>query len=249
MPAPQDANTAPVTSGDDGADAGECRAAGALFSLLGRCLEEEADRGLLEALRGPLREPLAAWGVDPGAGFYEAPLATLQDELAEEFTGLFVAPGAVSPYHSVFETGAMFREPCDRAAAAYQRAGWDFRRRLSGEFPDHVGTMLGFVGMLYQREAEQREAGEAEAAAGTAALRREFTLEELGPWAPAWSARAAAAAFHPFYQAVLRLAEAVLWRELESLAGRRQLRELANLNRREPKRLDYDADFRKASGL
>ena len=45
------------------------------------------------------------------------------------------------------------------------------------------------------------------------------------------------------------MAEQALWSELEQRVERRRLRELAELNRREPKRLDYDADFRKASGL
>jgi len=226
-----------------------CRAASALLGLLGRCLEEEVDAGLLGSLRGSLREPLAALGVDFGADFYGASDDALLKALAEEFTGLFVAPGGVSPFASVFETGCMYREPCDRAVEAYREAGWDFQHRLSGEFPDHIGTMLAFVSLLYKQEAETRERGEQEAARRWSERRARFVLEQLGPWGPGWFRRAAEAAFHPFYHHILRLAEQVLWSEIAELADRRKLRELAKLNQRDPKRLDYNADFRKASGL
>jgi hypothetical protein len=54
---------------------------------------------------------------------------------------------------------------------------------------------------------------------------------------------------HPFYREVTRHLEQLLWDDLGWLADRKQLKRLADANRQEPPRLDYDADFRKASGL
>ncbi len=48
---------------------------------------------------------------------------------------------------------------------------------------------------------------------------------------------------------MLGLIENVLWFEVKGLADRRQLKEIAALNARPPVKLDYNADFRKASGL
>ena len=45
------------------------------------------------------------------------------------------------------------------------------------------------------------------------------------------------------------MVEQTLWSELTQMVDRRELKELAELNKREPKRMEYDADFRKASGL
>jgi TorA maturation chaperone TorD len=173
----------------------------------------------------------------------------LIETLAEEFTGLFVAPGCISPYASVFETGCMYKEPADRAFEAYREAGWEYQRRMSGEFPDHIGTMLGFCGLLADAEAESLVAGELRRADELKGMRERFLVDQLGSWAPGWCHLAAEAALHPFYQGVLNLTEALLWSELAQIVDRRRMRELAELNRREPKRLDYDADFRKASGL
>jgi hypothetical protein len=53
----------------------------------------------------------------------------------------------------------------------------------------------------------------------------------------------------PFYRQLLGFSGQLLWTDIAAVADRRQLRALAELNRREPKKLDYNADFRKASGL
>ncbi len=227
----------------------ETRALSRLYGFIARTLEEEADTALLQLLRGDLRAPLEDLGLRFDETFHDAPIEALTESLAEEYTGLFVAPGCISPYASVFETGGLFKEPADRAIEAYRAAGWDYRHCMSGEFPDHIGTMLGFCGLLAESEADALDAAEWDRADELGAIRNAFLIEQLGNWGPGWCARAAQAALHPFYQRVLNLAESLLWSELSCIVDRRRLRELAELNRREPKRLDYDADFRKASGL
>lgn len=227
----------------------ETRALARLYGFIARVLEEEADEALLQLLRGELRTPLEDLGLRFDEAFHTDPIEALSETLAEEYTGLFVAPGCISPYASVFETGCMFKEPADRAIEAYRRAGWDYRRRLSGEFPDHIGTMLGFCGLLAEAEADALAAAELQRSDELNAWRERFLVEQLGSWGPGWCHRASEAAMHPFYKAVLGLTESLLWSELSQLVDRRRLRELAERNRREPKRLDYDADFRKASGL
>ena len=227
----------------------ECNAQAGLYRLLGRCLEAEVDDALLEVLRAQLRQPLAEAGLTFDDAFFNATTRDLLDTLAEEYSGLFVAPGGVSPYASVFETGRMFQEPADRAERAYRLAGLAFNRRMSGEFADHIGTMLTFVGLLYQAEADALEREDSDAARARRSMREGFVLAELAAWGPGWCRRAREAAMHVFYQQLLMLAESVLWFELESLADRKRLKELAALNSRAPIVLDYDADFRKASGL
>lgn len=227
----------------------ELHAQSALFELMGRLIEQEVDSDLLQMLRGEFRPFLEEAGIDPGDDFYAIDEQALLEVLAEEYTGLFVAPGCISPYLSVFETGALYRDPCDKVYRAYQAAGLDYRRCYSGEFPDHIGTMLSFVGYLYAKEAQALEEGDVAAADRFLLQRKDFMTELLGHWAIGWCRRASGAAFLPFYKQVLQLTEQLLWTELASLVDRRRLRELVELNRREPKKLDYDADFRKASGI
>jgi len=227
----------------------EALALARLYGFISRSLEEEVDGEMIQLLRGELRAPLEGLGLCLDESFHTLPSEALTEILAEEYTGLFVAPGCISPYASVFETGCMYKEPADRAFEAYQAAGWDYRRRMSGEFPDHIGTMLGFCGLLAEAEADKLAAAEIVLADEVRDMRERFLVDQLGAWGPGWCQRAAEAALHPFYKGLLRLTEELLWSELAQIVDRRRLRELAELNRREPKRLDYDADFRKASGL
>ena len=239
--------TPPV--GEHEGRAAECRATAGLYRFLGRCLEEEVDAGFLELLKGPLLPALTEIGLVPGESLLQGETNAVVASLAEEFTALFVAPGAVSPYRSVFEKGCTFQEQCDEAVAAYREAGLVFQNRYSGEFPDHVGVMLGFVAWLADREAEGIETADEATAKACRARRQTFLLEQLGPWAPGWCLRARILTNHPFYRQILELTERVLWDDLRALSDRRRLKELERLNRRAPVRLDYDADFRKASGL
>jgi putative dimethyl sulfoxide reductase chaperone len=227
----------------------ELAAKAGLFGFLGRCLEGEPDSALLDLIRGPMLEGLEQSGVHFSTQFLKAPGELLLSTLNEEFTCLFVAPGSISPYASVFETGRMFQEAADRALAAYERGGMVFQPVHSGEFPDHAGFMLGFYAHLLAREDGCLKAGQLDEAASFKTQREDFMLKEMGTWLSGWCRRARGYAMHEFYEQILSLAEAVVWDEVQTIATRQQLRELSALNQREPVKLDYDADFRKASGL
>ncbi len=220
-----------------------------LFGFLSRCLEQEVDVALIGLIRGDLRGPLESVGLVLDEDFFTTPAEYLVESLAEEFTGLFVAPGCISPYASVFETGCMFKEPTDRVIEAYRQAGWDYQGRMSGEFPDHIGTMLGFCGLLADSETERLSRGDVIGADELRQRRETFLVDHLGQWGPGWCRLASEAADHSFYRGILQMAEQLLWSELGRIVDRRRLHKLVELNRREPRRLDYDADFRKASGL
>lgn len=227
----------------------EYRAQAGVFTLLGRVLEHEVDETFLDLLRTTLREPLDEAGVVLPEDMLSGDPAAVADKLAVEFTALFVAPGAISPYASVFETGAMAQEPSSRVNRWYTDAGFEFTRIFSGEFPDHVGTMLRFVAEQFNAEADALESGDDHKAEEIKVRRERFLLEELGGWAPSWCRIAASVANHPFYEGILGLTERVLWEELSLIAPARRLRELSELNARRPARLDASPEYRKASGL
>lgn len=228
-----------------------CRARAGLYRLLESCLGDEVDRTFLDLLRGPLASVLtdAEVGFAPEDELFTAPVDTLLAALSREFNSLFVVPGAVCPYRSVFETGRMFQAPSDEAAAAYRDAGLDFRHRYSGEFPDHIAVMMSFVARLSEREADALEAGDEPAAASLRDRRERFTVDQVGPWGPGWCGRARLLSDDEFYRRILDFAERLLWQEIGQMADRKKMKEIFALNRRDPVILDYDADFRKASGL
>lgn len=241
--------TEPLRVSAPGTDMEILKAQSGLLAFLARCLESEIDLPLLEALRGPLRETLDELGIDLGEDLRTGDPQVVLAALAEEFAALFVVPGAVLPYRSAYETGRMFQPQADLATAAYHDAGFDFRGRLSGEFPDHAAVMLAFVGRLFELQAEALAAGRLAAAAHWQNRREHFLLHQLGGWVIGWGRRAQACARHPFYRAILALTEQVLWAYIGDIADEKTLKRLAKSNRRPLVRQKTDHEFRKASGL
>lgn len=221
-----------------------------LYRLCGRLLEAEIDHQLLDLLRGTLRVPLAEAGVIASPDFFDDAAVDVIERMAQEYTGLLVAPGAAMPYASVFETGRLFQEPADKAEKAYRNAGWKFQNQLSGEFPDHIGVMLSFYASQIQSLADAQEANDEAEIKNVTCRLQSFLTEQLGPWAIGWCRLAANAAYEPFYKQLLTLVEKSLWYELaDRVDSKDELNRLIGLNQRQPPKLDYDADFRKASGL
>lgn len=242
---PEEPGAAPVaelTIADLHAQAG-------LYALIARCLEAEVDESLLALLRGPLGDTLAELGIDPEWGSFQGSDAQVLADLAEEFAALFVVPGAVMPFRSVFETGRFFQPQADLAAAAYREAGFAFRNLHSGEFPDHVAVMLGFVGRLLSRQAAALEAGDTAAAEDWHRRRVRFVRSQIGPWVVGWSRRARGCARQPFYSAILELVEKVVWADLCEISDEKTLRRLVTANCKPLIRPKSDPEFRKASGL
>lgn len=221
-----------------------------LYRLCGRLLEAEIDLQLLNLLRGDLREPLSAAGLVANSEFFDDASEDVLERMAQEYTGLLVAPGAAMPYASVFETGRLFQEPADRAEKAYRNAGWKFQNQLSGEFPDHIGVMLSFYASQLQSLAEALEKNDEVLAEAVSERLQSFLTEQLGPWAIGWCRLAANAAYEPFYTQLLTLVEQSLWYDLtDRVESKDELKKIIGLNQRQPPKLDYNADFRKASGL
>ncbi len=244
-----DANTTPPENPPASEMAQVLEARSGLYALLGRCLEGEVDAALLGMLRGALGDVIGELGLDLGADVMNAPERQVLDTLAEEYASLFVAPGAASPFRSVFESGRLFQTQADLAAAAYREAGFAFRNVHSGEFADHIGVMLAFVGRLLNLEAQALRAGNADAAAAWRARRERFLLRQLGPWAVGWCRRARACARHDFYRAILDLVEQTVWDDASAIADVKTLKRLVAANKRPLVRPKSDHGFRKASGF
>ena len=151
---------------NEGDRVAEMQAQAGLYALIARCLEAEVDSGLLDLIRGSLRPKLEEMGLDLGRDVMDGDAAEVIALLAEEFAGLFVTPGAVLPFRSVFETGRLFQPQADLATQAYRDAGSEFRNVLSGEFSDHAAVLPAFVGQLLERPARAPATGDPAAAGG-----------------------------------------------------------------------------------
>jgi TorA maturation chaperone TorD len=84
--------------------------------------------------------------------------------------------------------------------------------------PDHVSVELEFMARMAAREAEDLEAGDAEAASRSRHIQKEFLETHLGRWLPQFCGHAAEHAELNFYRELARLAGHFLDSELASFA-------------------------------
>lgn len=141
------------------------------------------------------------------------------DELAEEYTALFILPGGVSPYESVRLKGLLCQDPEWKVREFYKRFGVVMREG-SSIFSDHIGMELDFLSYLADKEAAAWGAKDEEDARGWQEARREFFGEHMNKWVNGFTDELDKCAFHPFYREV-----SALTRKLMEIEGAELLTE------------------------
>jgi TorA maturation chaperone TorD len=210
---------------------------GNVYLLLSRLYSGEADRELVEWLRSEEAvSALDSLGVDvakmvpcPAEGsakgspegspqVYNDGLEEIIDELAEEYTGLFVLPGGLSPYESVRITGQFCQEPEWQVRKFYQDSGLVINddRKI---FADHIGAEFGFMGFLAEKEFASWDSGDGEEALKYHGLQAEFFNAHLSGWTFAFLDDLERLAEHKFYKEVAVLTRRFLELEKQELVA------------------------------
>lgn len=134
-------------------------------------------------------------------------------ELLVDYTRLFLGPVAAlaRPYASVWLTGEnlVMQDDTMGVLRLYDEAGFSVDDDFH-ELPDHVAVELEFLYLLIFRENEARAAGNDDALARFASLRRRFLDEHLGRWLGPFLLAMHDAAQSEFYETLAELTEAVV---------------------------------------
>lgn len=184
--------------------------------FLARLFLREVDLDLLNQLRSDEVAPvLKSVGVD----FFEE--SRSDDELLEalsvEYTSLFIAPGSMPPYQSVAEKGRFLAEASDHVELFYQKCGYDYRKEFPNLFPDHIGIELSFIASLLAEEIKAIKENNSQRARDLESSRKEFFEKHLGSWYSSYFDQLQSGIQHPFYQSVVKFAQAFLDEEAENM--------------------------------
>ncbi len=201
--------------------AGTAKERSGLYGFLAEVFRGEPSPDLLRRIKAPaFAEVLEAAGAHLGAGLTHQPEDVLLEDLAVEYTRLFLGPGRhVRPYAATYLDGA-------GASLCGPTTAWvrDFMERAGFELspehrnlPDHVFVEMEFMARMAAREAEAIEAGDA-AAAQFRWLQKEFLENHLGRWLPSFCGLAAEHAQLSFYRELARLTGNFLKSELATFA-------------------------------
>jgi len=144
--------TRDIPGNDQAALAGTAQQVGHLYGFLASLYRAELTQQQLDALRQPeMAAMLTAAGIDLQGAFWTKPDAQLLEELAVEYTALFLGPGGhISPHESVQieEHGGYWGDATTAMRRFITETGIEYDSDYNG-IPDHISVELEFA---YQRD-------------------------------------------------------------------------------------------------
>lgn len=195
-----------------------------IYGLLATFFAAEPSRDRLAQLQTPaLRDLFTELEIDLGESFYTKDKEDLLEELAVEFTGLFIGPGRfISPHESVHHTredgdyGKLWGADTVAVKKYIEATGLSYQSEFGG-MPDHISAELEFMQKLEERYAQAVEDNETELAQNLAQIKNRFLSEHLLVWAPEFCEKVMANANFPFYREIARVTSDFLQQEGELL--------------------------------
>ncbi len=204
------------TAADDIDPAALAQARSNVYALLAAVFRAAPDAELLARLRdAETARLLEAVGFPVAASLPALPDGQLVEDLAVEYTRLFLGPG---PHLSLHESvnanvgehseAALWTERTARVKAFIETAGLSYAADYT-DLPDHVSAELEFMQRLTAHESAAHRAGRGSEAAVVFAVQRKFFTEHLGAWLPSLCDKVSADTRMAFYKAVAELAKEV----------------------------------------
>lgn len=135
-----------------------------LYGFLARVFRNEPDAELVAVVNAePFLDALSEIGIRFDSKFSKEPKETIIENLAVEFTRLFLGPGPhISPHESVHHElkqgkwGTLWGDSTVEVKKFMESAGMN-RLSHADLLPDHVSVELEFMQLLTQREAQERK--------------------------------------------------------------------------------------------
>jgi TorA maturation chaperone TorD len=190
---------------------GSARAArerGNLYGFLAEVFRAEPTTGLLRKVRAKsFLTALSEAGAILTHDFFDGAADTLADELAIEYTRLFVGPGKhIPPYESVQREGALWGKSTCEVSAFIRRSGFAYDPNYHG-LPDHVSVELEFMRELTRQEALAWARGNDYEARRCLRIERDFLRDHLARWVPLFCGK------------VVEETESAFYKELAAMTG------------------------------
>lgn len=183
-----------------------------IYGLLATLYGQEPTCDLLEQIRSPeFIEVLSQWGGELEDDFLSRPEGELLEEMAVEYTRLFLGPGRhVSPHESVHhereegQWGQLWGASTVEVKKFIEATGLEYETEYRG-LPDHISVELELLEALTRREEEAWAEDDEEGARRCLDLERRFLDEHLLRWVVPFCDKVIAAAELSFYRTLASL--------------------------------------------
>ena len=198
-----------------------------LYSLLATVFRHESSIEFLDQIKSlEMAAALANSGIDLGHTFDDSTAAQLVDDLAVEYTRLFLGPGKhISPHESVQlkrGSGMLWGPETSIVRQAYRDAGFEIGESET-KIPDHISVELDFLALLTTDEAAAWETDEQGRLMEGLKFQHSFIARHLGKWVSPFCTKVRAEAELPFYSAFAELLQGYLSGEKAEIVHRQSL--------------------------
>ncbi|MFQ5755099.1 MAG: molecular chaperone [Acidiferrobacterales bacterium] len=195
---------------------------GNLYGFLAAVYRAEPTVELLRQLKETVfLDALSSAGVSLDGDILGSPETQLAEDLAIEYTRLFLGPGKhVSPHgsaHMPGEDGLLWRDSTVAAKTFMESLGVDLDSEYSG-LPDHISVELEFMQKLAQAEARAWHTGDRARAMSYRSIEKEFLDNHLSRWVPVFCDKVGEQAAYSFYREMAKLLDGFIATDKEELA-------------------------------
>lgn len=195
-----------------------------VYGLLSAIFRAEPSSSLLARLKDPeMSGVFDALGHSLGDDFRDSPSEQLKEDLAVEFTRLFLGPGPhISPHESLNveegcgPDGGHWGPDTVKVKNFVEAAGLTVDAGFTG-MPDHICVELEFMQMLATREAEAWTEAEEEFATNIQKIEKRFYDEHLSRWVGRFCDRVIETSEHSFYRGIAEMTKGFIEYEGETL--------------------------------
>lgn len=201
-----------------------------LYGFLALVYREEPTAAfLLKMKNAEFLDALSAAGVRFDKAFFASPDEELLDELAIEYTRLFIGPGRHIPAsEGAQREGALWGRTTSEVARLVENCGLRYNPEYCDP-PDHIGVELEFMQEVTRREAEAWEREDSSEALHCLHIEREFIGKHLSRWVPLFCEKVAQEAECSFYREMAVLTDSFIQCEYKEI--RKRLENGKDLNR------------------
>lgn len=199
-----------------------------IYSLLALIYQREPDAVLLRQIRAPqFQEVLSNLGFHFEDEFLNLPEEKLIDNLAIEYTRLFLGPGKhISPHESVHLRteeggGLLWGAATGKVKNFIESSGFEYKADYSG-MPDHISVELEFMQEVSRQEALAWETDDEKKALYCRKIEKQFIEENLVLWVPLFCEKIIKDAELSFYEEIARLTQCFIEFESKEVRGEKR---------------------------
>jgi TorA maturation chaperone TorD len=197
-----------------------------IYGLLAVIFRAEIEKPLLQHLKKPeLLYVLSDMGIELGDDFSNRPEDDLIENLAVEYTRLFLGPAKhISPHESVHhkrddgDWGSLFGADTVAVKNFIEASGLEYKSQYRG-LPDHISVELELMQQAAGREAQAREENDIEGVFYCLSIEKRFIEEHLRQWVPVFCNKIISEAEMSFYREIAKLTKHFVEVDTENING------------------------------